>query len=349
MKILYFAHSVLNRGGDRVILAYLGHLAEAGHEVVIRANDVSTVFAIPAGIRIEKPVLPTKLGTIASAFFEKQNADCVLATIIHMAVPLMARNKSKLVYYAQADDREYYDGKILRNFVHILYKCYFSLAMPVISMSQHLSNILTRGYSIVRLSTIETGIDQKTFYREPDDGLLKSKGGRRAMVFMARGDHFRKGYDLALKVFLNLGRGPLRDKLELWVCGNRLEGDFGFAARNFGPVTDSRLRQILSSADIFFYPSRHEGFGLFPLEAMICGSVPVTTNAIPYAATTPGVLCSRIEDTADMCGNITKLVDEPEFLEVQRTRAMKAAREYDMEKSKIDFSSALMNIVSGKT
>ncbi|HET6614534.1 MAG TPA: glycosyltransferase family 1 protein [Dehalococcoidia bacterium] len=45
-----------------------------------------------------------------------------------------------------------------------------------------------------------------------------------------------------------------------------------------GYVSDDELPAAYSGADVFVYPSLHEGFGLPPLEAMACGAPVITSN-----------------------------------------------------------------------
>ncbi len=51
--------------------------------------------------------------------------------------------------------------------------------------------------------------------------------------------------------------------------------DFDFVQQ---PITQEKLRQLYCSVDIFVYPSRYEGFGLPPMEAMACGCAVVATD-----------------------------------------------------------------------
>jgi alpha-1,3-rhamnosyl/mannosyltransferase len=57
-----------------------------------------------------------------------------------------------------------------------------------------------------------------------------------------------------------------------------------------GRLTDEKLRDALFGAELFVFPSRSEGFGLPPLEAMACGC--------PVVASDGGSLAEVLEDAA---------------------------------------------------
>jgi glycosyltransferase involved in cell wall biosynthesis len=215
-------------------------------------------------------------------------------------------------------------------------------------MSQHLTDLFRRRYDFTNAHTIQTGIDHDTFYPDADKVLLEQKGDRRAIVFMARGDSYRKGYDIGLKVFDALNK-TAPGAFEVWTCGNKLEeSKIAYPIKNFGVVNDGRLRQILSSADVFLYPSRHEGFGLFPLEAMACGCAVVTTEAIPYARGSSAIFCSSIEDVADLTRNLMRLIQDSAVLDQRKKIGIQEASLYDLDKSKSEFESALFEILKDR-
>ena len=53
----------------------------------------------------------------------------------------------------------------------------------------------------------------------------------------------------------------------------------GAAVRALGRVSDAELRALYESAICLLFPSRYEGFGLPPLEAMACGCPVACSNA----------------------------------------------------------------------
>jgi starch synthase len=159
----------------------------------------------------------------------------------------------------------------------------------------------------------------------------------RTAVWHGRIDIYRKGLDVLL---------------EAWkvVCSQRPGGDVLLMLIGSGPdaewfdgeirkaavphirwirdyVLDRRsMRQYLSAADIYVFPSRHEGFPVAPLEAMACG-LPVV------AASAPGIteilsggekccgLVVPMGDAATLATNLGRLLDNESECRVFGARA----------------------------
>jgi glycosyltransferase involved in cell wall biosynthesis len=343
MNIGFYRYSLLNRGGDRMVIEYANDLAQHGNLVTFHVSVLDTVLDIDPKITIKKNPWQSKFGFMLNGLSRSLGHDLVIVDIIHL--PLLLALRNKVMYFAQADDVEYYDNCLLRWMMHLLYWIFFKLGGKAITVSDYLTQAFQERYGVTNIHTVTNGIDLGTFYPEPDQELLIQKAARKSIFFMARGDHFRKGHDLAMEVLATIPPESATS-FELWVCGNHLDvKEFPFLVRNFGVVSDSRLRQLLSSADIFFYPSRHEGFGLFPLESMACGCTVVTTDAIPYARDFDCILTSEIGNVCGMRDDLLKFLRDSRFLSEAKLTGMQVARKFDLVESKRAFLQVVESIV----
>ncbi len=106
----------------------------------------------------------------------------------------------------------------------------------------------------------------------------------------------RKGLDGLLRVFLQLKReGKLKQRLILTGSKNYFSDEFKRqiedgaamgALEERGYITDAQLIALFTGATALVYPSKYEGYGLPPLEAMCCGCPVITTRetSIPEIA-----------------------------------------------------------------
>lgn len=88
-----------------------------------------------------------------------------------------------------------------------------------------------------------------------------------------------------------------------------------------GYVADDDLPKLYNLATLFVYPSRYEGFGLPPLEAMACG-VPV--------------ICSNVASLPEVAGDAAWLVppDAPEVLAAAMRQVLENEQLQDMMRTK---------------
>lgn len=340
MKIVFFRHSLLNRGGDKMVLAYAGCLAENGHQVTVYVNIVDTVFNIPHGVTIQKVAWPGKFGTILSALFQRMDADVVIGDIVATAFLLSFRNWGRVVHFAQDYNENVYRNILQKLLIRSLYMITLSfLKVPTIAVSAPLADELNNKFD-ARARVIENGIDLRTFYPEPSASLNEGKNGRKAILFFSRRDH-RKGFDLALET---IGRilSCTEIPIEVWTVGEPLRvGEVTCSHHDFGYVGESDLRRIFSSADLFLYPSRCEGFPVMVLEAFACGCPVVTTDAIPYAVDGDNALVARIEDVDGLVAKAQRILTDEALVNKLADFAGEVVLKYSLDSAAKEFEKTL--------
>ncbi|MCX6797732.1 MAG: glycosyltransferase family 4 protein, partial [Candidatus Falkowbacteria bacterium] len=125
--------------------------------------------------------------------------------------------------------------------------------------------------------------------------------------------------------------------LELIIFGAYRPGpEVPKTARFYYHPTGKKLGALYQEADIFLWPSRLEGFGLPPLEAMASGAAVVMTNtgaASDYAINNENALIVPPGDINALSAALITLITQPEKrISLARAGEIKA-REFSQEKS----------------
>lgn len=128
-----------------------------------------------------------------------------------------------------------------------------------------------------KLHVIHLGVDDLAFYHEPAGSAAVKQ---QIVLFVGQRGGYKR-FDLAVEAIrqspsLSLGIvGPVLTGEER----NLLQSRLGTRWQEFGPVSNSDLRRLYSTAFAFIFPSDYEGFGLPILEAMACGC-PVVASSL---------------------------------------------------------------------
>jgi glycosyltransferase involved in cell wall biosynthesis len=107
---------------------------------------------------------------------------------------------------------------------------------------------------------------------------------------------------------------------------------------------DITLRRAYSSATVLLYPSRYEGFGLPPLEAMACGCPSVTTDvgAVPeFAIDRRNAMVVRAGDVAAMTDRLDAVLCDSALRTRLSIEGRKTAAAYELAKVAPLFEAAL--------
>jgi len=103
-------------------------------------------------------------------------------------------------------------------------------------------------------------------------------------------------------------------------------GEVGFAENRLGRVSDAELRALYENAACLLFPSRYEGFGLPPVEAMACGCpVLATRGGAVEEVCGDSALYFDIGDRHAIIDTVERLLDEPGLASALRTSGLSRA------------------------
>ena len=184
-----------------------------------------------------------------------------------------------------------------------------------------------------RVSVVHNGVDH--VQPRPLDAVsqawLRSLGLPGRWVLFAGALDARKNVELVLEALERLRpRAPT-----LVLAGQRWYGAgpverrigslraAGLDIRPLGYLAEPLLWALIAAAPVFVFPSRDEGFGLPPLEAMALGTPVVvsTAAALPEVCGDAAVQVGP-DDAAGLAGALQRLLDDP----AERTRRAEAGR-----------------------
>ncbi len=123
------------------------------------------------------------------------------------------------------------------------------------------------------------------------------------------------------------------------------QASFGSTVRWYS-ADDNKLRALYQGAAAFIYPSRYEGFGLPPLEALACGTpVVVADHPVSHEVLSDHAEYFPWDDASELTDAITRAVHHDADV---REQGYKHARSYTWEASAKKFYSLVESIGGGK-
>lgn len=103
--------------------------------------------------------------------------------------------------------------------------------------------------------------------------------------------------------------------------------------RHLGYVTDSQLRALYEAAACFVFPSRYEGFGLPPLEAMACGCPVVSSRSASMPEVCgPAALYFDPDDPAELAARLDEVLADPVVAERLRAAGHDRVRQFTWQR-----------------
>jgi glycosyltransferase involved in cell wall biosynthesis len=202
-------------------------------------------------------------------------------------------------------------------------------------------NVVVTSPSTGRLLTSDYGVDADdiTVAHPGSEAKAPARGSMDGSVaLLAVGSLVRrKGHDVLVAALADLKDLPWR----LTIAGDRMRSPATAAALDadilhhglgeriavLGAVTDDRLAELHTNADLFVLPSRHEGYGIAFAEAIAHGLPVIGTTAGAIPDTVPhgaGILVPP-DDAAALAGALRRLITDDAERETLAAAARAAA------------------------
>ncbi|MEW5739583.1 MAG: glycosyltransferase family 1 protein [Myxococcota bacterium] len=233
-------------------------------------------------------------------------------------------------------------------------------ASAVVAVSENTRRDLTDtfGLDASKLVVVGEGCDRSIFRPRSEEEVASAKrahgvSGR----YMLYAGTFSRHKNLGLVARALAAMGPAFSDVQLVIVGRKdagaygefaeLVGALGLAGRVLTPgyVSRDELAALMSGAAAFVFPSRYEGFGLAPLEAMACGAP---------------VVASRVASLHEVVGDGGLLVDAAtpvawgdalrttlgEDVPARRRAALAQAAKFDWDEAAASLYRLLQTVVS---
>ncbi|HEY1407472.1 MAG TPA: glycosyltransferase family 1 protein, partial [Promineifilum sp.] len=121
------------------------------------------------------------------------------------------------------------------------------------------------------------------------------------------------------------------------------------SVRWVGYVDEADKPFLYQQAEVFVFPSRQEGFGLPPLEAMACGTpvVVADSGSLPEVVGPAGFVIDP-DDTRNMAGAIISLLTEDRLAADLRTQGSAQAAKFTWENTATETLLVYDRVLRGK-
>ena len=225
-------------------------------------------------------------------------------------------------------------------------------ADQVITVSDHARSRICEVYGLAasKVSRIYNGIGETAFIApsmEEVANVRRKYGLENAFLLYIGTREPKKGIAELLRAFAHVVSGGFAGSLVLAGAGGDPRLDSKAAAiasgvsertRILGYVTDEEKRALFGGCALFVYPSRYEGFGLPPLEALALGKPCVVSNAtsIPEIVG-DAALITDVTDTIQFAAALTKGLQDTDYRLRAKEAGPKRAKEFTWPRAATEF------------
>jgi glycosyltransferase involved in cell wall biosynthesis len=352
MKINFIIPFTGKSGGIKMVYEYANRLSERGHDVVLFTPVIGYKFN-NNGICVTMKRIKIaggnifKRGTKVNWFDLKvtlrlvpiirnryiRDADIVIATAWPTAYDVfnLSKYKGNKFYFIQhyeiwSGKKEDVDGSYL-------------LPLKQIVIADWIKKLMNKNFGRTDSEIVYNGIDFNEFSN--DNKIFSNK----TVCIMYHVLDW-KGYSDGLKAF-EIVKSKIPD-LKLILFGMENGPNIPDYAEFHLDPNKQELKEIYCKSDIFIFPSRNEGWGLTPLEAMACKCVVVGTNtgAVKELGNNGvNMMISEPEDIDNLAENLYKVLTNLDLLKKISNNGYNTVLDFSWDKSVDKFEKILANSV----
>ncbi|NME68829.1 glycosyltransferase family 4 protein [Flammeovirga aprica] len=254
---------------------------------------------------------------------------------IHDVIPLHFKNENPLVH-------QYYLYQLNTSLKH-------SDLIVTVSETSKQDLVKMTNVDPSKVEVVYNGIDHDTFYWDKN---FKSENDKFTIRYLGGLGVVHKNASALIEVARILEEKGLDFKMEIG-SGNPAYTNLPDLVEKYnlknvsfvGYVADKNLQEFLQTADAFLYPSKFEGFGFPPLEAMACGTATVSSNegSLGEVLENGALLSSSAPE--ELAENIIRLMSDENLKKEYEQKGIETAQKYTWSKATKDLANIYENLM----
>lgn len=316
MKIIIPVLKINKSGGARVLISLINGLASKGYDIslICPAGQYDEALELNCKVvEVKNPIHPklkvlSRLSELILLWSNiPKECDYVIATYFLTVFPVVFKKcKGKKIYFVQGMETKIFNRSLFvlikKIFAAITYKFKYDY---IVTVSKWLSLELLKFNKNQKITVINPNVNEFFFTKE----IGENNSEKKRIVTIGSNLKFKGTED-----FLRACEMLTDNNIEVVIISQEeIKIDSKIEYKVLKPKNDKELKDIYKSAHILVSCSYLEGFGLPPLEAMLCNTPSVMYNSkgnLEYANNSVNCYMVEAGDIKGLTSKIELLLDD---------------------------------------